>query len=340
MGQARPHRQHPFGVTRTVHRFLAVPFAAAVLALPFAAAAQTYPAKPIRLIVPFPPGGGNDTIARAVGQDLAKALGQQVVIDNRPGAGGALGAELAARSLPDGYTLFLAGVASHGINPALNPKLPYDPVRDFTPVSLLASAPLILVVHPSVPARSVKELVALAKAKPGALNYASNGPGSSSHLAGELFKLSTRTDLVHVPYRGLSPALTDLMAGQVQVMFSSAVAMLPQVKAGRLRGLATTGAKRPVAIPDLPTVAVAGVPGYETGSWYGIVAPANTPPDIVNRLSTEMQKIVRQPAMQERFNGDAANPIGSTPQEFAAHIQRELARWSKVAKAAGPIAQD
>ncbi|MGH8619801.1 MAG: Bug family tripartite tricarboxylate transporter substrate binding protein [Burkholderiales bacterium] len=313
---------------------------AVFLACPLAVTAQSFPAKPIRLIVPFPPGGGNDTVARAVGQELAKPLGQQVVIDNRPGAGGALGAELAAKAPPDGHTLFLAGVASHGINPALNPKLPYDPIRDFAPVSLLASAPLILVVHPSLPARSVKELIALAKAKPGALNYASNGPGSSSHMAGELFKLSTRTDLVHIPYKGLSPALTDLMSGQVQIMFSSAVAMLPQVKAGRLRGLATTGAKRPAAIPDLPTVAEAGVPGYETGSWYGIVAPAGTPPDIVNRLSAEMQKIVRQPAIQERFNAEAASPVGSTPQEFVTHLQREKERWTKVVKATGPIAQD
>ena len=305
-----------------------------------AAHAQTFPAKPVRLIVPFPPGGGNDTIARAVGQELAKALGQQIVIDNRAGAGGTIGADLAAHAPPDGYTLFLAGVASHGINPVLNPKLPYDAVKDFAPVSLLASAPLIVVVHPSLPVKTLKDLIALAKSKPDALNFASNGNGGSSHMAGEMFKAMAGVKIVHVPYRGLSPALTDLLSGQVQIMFSSAVAMLPQVKAGKLRGLATTGAKRPPAIPDLPTVAEAGLPGYETGSWYGIVAPANTPPEIVNRLSVELQKIVRQPAMQERFNNEAANPIGGTPQEFAAHIQRELARWAKVVKTTGPIAQE
>jgi tripartite-type tricarboxylate transporter receptor subunit TctC len=312
----------------------------AVLSLAATAQAQSWPAKPIRLIVPFPPGGGNDTIARAVGTELAKPLGQQIVIDNRAGAGGTIGADLAAHSPPDGYTLFLAGVASHGINPVLNPKLPYDPVRDFAPVSLLASAPLIVVVHPSLPVKSIKDLIALAKARPGALNFASNGSGGSSHMAGEMFNAMAGVKIVHVPYRGLAPALTDLLSGQVQIMFSSAVAMLPQVKAGKLRGLASTGAKRPPAIPDLPTVAEAGLPGYETGSWYGIVAPAGTSPEIVNRLSTELQKIVRQPAIQERFNAEAANPIGSTPQEFAAHIQREKERWTKVVKATGPIAQD
>jgi len=304
------------------------------------ALAQTYPAKPIRLIVPFPPGGGNDTVARSVGAELSKSIGQQVVIDNRAGAGGTIGAELAAKAAPDGYTLFLAGVASHGINPVLNPKLPYDPVRDFAPVSLLASAPLIVVVHPSLPVKTVKDLIALARAKPGQLNFASNGRGGSSHMAGEMFKSMAKVDMLHVPYKGLSPALTDLISGQVQVMFSSAVAMLPQVQAGKLRGIATTGAKRPAAIAQLPTVAEAGLPGYETGSWYGIVAPAGTPADVVNRLSGELQKVVRQPAMQERFNSEAAYPVGSTPQEFSAHIQRELARWAKVVKDAGPSLQD
>jgi tripartite-type tricarboxylate transporter receptor subunit TctC len=312
----------------------------AALALAATAQAQSWPSKPVRLIVPFPPGGGNDTVARAVGTELAKPLGQQIVIDNRAGAGGTIGADLAAHAPPDGYTLFLAGVASHGINPVLNPKLPYDAVRDFAPVSLLASAPLIVVIHPSLPVKNIKDLIALAKAKPGALNFASNGSGGSSHMAGEMFNAMAGVKIVHVPYRGLAPALTDLLSGQVQIMFSSAVAMLPQVKAGKLRGLATTGAKRPPAIPDLPTVAEAGVPGYETGSWYGIVAPAGTSPEIINRLSTELQKIVRQPAMQERFNAEAANPIGSTPQEFAAHIQREKERWTKVVKATGPIASE
>ena len=325
-------------VTRRLLQMLT--FAAAGLCAATGATAQGYPSKPVRLIVPFPPGGGNDTVARSVGAELSKTIGQQVVIDNRAGAGGTIGAELAAKAAPDGYTLFLAGVASHGINPVLNPKLPYDPVRDFAPVSLLASAPLIVVVHPSLPVKTVKDLIALARAKPGQLNFASNGRGGSSHMAGEMFKSMAKVDMLHVPYKGLSPALTDLISGQVQVMFSSAVAMLPQVQAGKLRGIATTGAKRPAAIAQLPTVAEAGLPGYETGSWYGIVAPAGTPADVVNRLSGELQKVVRQPAMQERFNSEAAYPVGSTPQEFSAHIQRELARWAKVVKDAGPSLQD
>ena len=325
-------------VTRRLLQMLT--FAAAGLCGATGATAQGYPSKPIRLIVPFPPGGGNDTVARSVGAELSKSIGQQVVIDNRAGAGGTIGAELAAKAAPDGYTLFLAGVASHGINPVLNPKLPYDPVRDFAPVSLLASAPLIVVVHPSLPVKTVKDLIALARAKPGQLNFASNGRGGSSHMAGEMFKSMAKVDMLHVPYKGLSPALTDLISGQVQVMFSSAVAMLPQVQAGKLRGIATTGAKRPTAMAHLPTVAEAGLPGYETGSWYGIVAPAGTPADVVNRLSGELQKVVRQPAMQERFNSEAAYPVGSTPQEFSAHIQRELARWAQVVKDAGPSLQD
>jgi tripartite-type tricarboxylate transporter receptor subunit TctC len=292
--------------------------------------AQDYPAKSIRLVVPFPPGGGNDTIARLMGHKLAPALGQQVLVDNRPGAGGTIGAEIAAKSPPDGYTLFLAGVASHGINPNLRKRLPYDPVRDFSGVSLIASAPLLVVVHPSLPAASVKQLVALAKAKPGAINFASNGTGGSSHLAAELFMMMTGTALVHIPYKGLSPALTDLLSGQVQLMFSSAVSMLPQVKAGKLRAIAMTGAKRSHAIPDIPTVAEAGVAGYETGSWYGIVAPAKTPRPVIERLSREIAAATRSAEISGRLVDEAVIPIGSTAAEFDAHIRRELARWAKV----------
>ena len=296
--------------------------------------AQEYPAKPVRLIVPFPPGGGNDTIARLLGQKLSPVLGQQVLVDNRPGAAGAIGAELAAKAAPDGYTLFLAGVATHGINPNLQKKLAYDPVRDFHGVSLIASAPLLAVVHPSLPARTVKQLVALARAKPGAINFASNGTGGSSHLAVEMFKMMTGTDMVHIPYKGLSLALTDLLSGQVQVMFSSAVAMLPQVKAGKLRAIAMTGAKRASAIPDIPTVAEAGVPGYETGSWYGIVAPARTPRPIIERLGREIAAITKSAEISDRLTNEAVIPVGSTPEEFDAHIRRELARWEKVIRAA------
>jgi tripartite-type tricarboxylate transporter receptor subunit TctC len=294
------------------------------------AAGQDYPAKSIRLVVPFPPGGGNDTIARLMGQKLAPALGQQVLVDNRPGAGGTIGAEIAAKSPPDGYTLFLAGVASHGINPNLRKQLPYDPVRDFAGVSLIASAPLLVVVHPSLPTASVKQLVALAKASPGAINFASNGAGGSSHLATELFMMMTGTRMVHIPYKGLSQALTDLLSGQVQLMFSSAVAMLPQVKAGKLRAIAMTGAKRSQAIPDIPTVAEAGVPGYETGSWYGIVAPAKTPRPVIERLSREIAAATRSAEVSARLVDEAVIPIGSTAAEFDAYIKSELARWARV----------
>jgi tripartite-type tricarboxylate transporter receptor subunit TctC len=302
---------------------------------PITATAQGYPAKSIRFIVPFPPGGGNDTIARLIGQKLTAATGQQVLVDNRPGAGGAIGAEAAAKSPADGYTMFLAGVATHGINPNLRRKIPYDPLKDFDAVSLVASAPLLVVVHPSLPIKSVKQLVALAKARPGQINYASNGAGGSSHLAVELFNMMSGTKMTHIPYKGLAPALTDLLSGEVQVMFSSAVAMLPQVKAGKLRAIAMTGARRSPAIPDIPTVAEAGVPGYETGSWYGIVVPAGTPKAAIDRLSKEIIAIVRAPEITGRLNDEAVIPVGSTPAEFTAHIKNELARWAKTIKQAG-----
>lgn len=293
-----------------------------------------YPSHAIRFIVPFPPGGGNDTLARMIGQQMAVSLGQQILIDNRPGAGGTLGAQVAAAAPADGYTIFLAGVATHGINPNIRKKLPYDAIRDFAAVSQIASAPLLVVVHPSLPVQSVKDLVALAKAKPGAINYASNGAGGSSHLAVELFNMMTATKMLHVPYKGLSPALTDLLAGEVQVMFSSAVAMLPQVKAGRLRAIAMTGAQRSAAIPGIPTVAEAGVKGYETGSWYGVVAPAGTPKYAIDRLSAEIIRITKSPEVTNRLVSEAVIPVGSTPDAFAAHIKAELARWAKVIKAA------
>ena len=299
-----------------------------------AAFAQTYPAKPVRFIVPFPPGGGNDTIARLVAQKLAATLGQQVIVDNRPGAGGTIGAEAAARSPADGYTMFLAGVASHGINPNIRRKLPYDALKDFDAVSLIASAPLLVVVHPSLPVKTVKDLVAFAKSRPGQINYASNGAGSSSHLGVELFNMMAGVKMTHIPYKGLSPALTDLLSGEVQVMFSSAVAALPQVKAGRLRAIAMTGSKRSAAISNVPTVAEAGIPGYETGSWYGVVVPAGTPKAAVDRLSKEIQGIVRSQDFTAKLNEEAVIPVGSTPEGFDKHIRAELARWAKVIKAA------
>lgn len=294
-----------------------------------------YPSKAIRWVVPFPPGGGNDTIARLVGQQLATAIGQQVLIDNRPGAAGALGAQVAAAAPADGYTIFLAGVGSHGLNPNLRRKLPYDAVKDFDAISLIASAPLLVVVHPSLPVKNVKEFIALAKARPGAINYASNGTGGSSHMAVELFDMLAGTRLLHVPYKGLSPALTDLLSGEVQVMFSSAVAMLPQVKAGRLRAIAMTGSKRSAAIPDVPTVAESGLKGYETGSWYGVVAPAGTPRHAIDKLSAEIIRITKSPQITNKLVEEAVIPVGSTPAEFSAYIKSEIARWGKVIKQAG-----
>ncbi len=318
-----------------MNRKLSVAVAAAALSAVAAgfACAQSYPAKPIRLLVPQAPGGGNDTIARMIAQKLTGSLKQQVVVDNRAGAGGLIAAEAVAKSPPDGYTLLLANVATMAIIPNVQKKVPYDPVKDFAPVSLIASAPLLVVVHPSLPVTSIKQLIALAKGKPGQLNYASNGIGSSTHLATEMFTMMTGTKLAHVPYKGLSPAMTDLLSGQVQIMFSSAVAMLPHVKSGRLRALAMTGAKRSSAIPDVPTVAEAGVRGYEAGSWYGIAAPAGTPRPIVDMLSKEVAAATRSPEVTERLTFEAVIPVGSTPDEFAEYIRKEFDRIGKVVKA-------
>ncbi len=295
---------------------------------------QAYPAKSIRLIVPLAPGGGNDTIARLIEQKISPALGQQVVVDNRAGAGGLIAAELVAKSPADGYTLLLGNVAVMTIIPNSQKKAPYDPLKDFAPVSLIASAPLLVVVHPSLPVNSIKQLVALAKARPNAINYASNGIGSSTHLATEMFSMMAGVKMVHVPYKGLSLAMTDLMSGQVPLMFSSAVAMLPHVKNGKLRAIAMTGARRSPVMADVPTVAEAGVPGYESGSWYGIVAPANTPRAIVDRLNREIVAAVKSKDIQERLNHEAVMPIGNTPEEFSAHIKTEFERMARVIREA------
>jgi tripartite-type tricarboxylate transporter receptor subunit TctC len=300
-----------------------------------AATAQTYPTKALRLVVPQAPGGGNDAIARMIGNKLTQSLKQQVVVDNRAGAGGLIAAEYIAKAPPDGYNLLLGNVATLTIIPNVQKNVPYDPFKDFEPVSLIASAPLLVVVHPSLPVTSVKQFIALAKAKPGALNYASNGVGSSTHLATELFKVMTGTNMTHVPYKGLAPATTDLLSGQVQVMFSSAVAMLPHVKSGRLRAIAMTGSTRSKAIPEVPTVAEAGVKDYEAGSWYGILVPARTDKAIVDTLSKEIAAAVRSADIQERLNNEAVIPVGGTPAQFAAHIKKEHARVAQVVKSSG-----
>ncbi len=297
------------------------------------AVAQTYPSKPVRMIVPFPPGGGNDILGRTVGQKLAQVVGQQVIVDNRGGAGGLIGAELAAKAAPDGYTIFLASVGNLAFNPALHTKLPYDPVKDFAPVTMLATSAFILVVNQALPAKSVKELIALGKAKPGSLNYASAGLGSSLHLTGEIFKLATGTDLVHVAYAGTAPALTDLIGGQVQIMFSTMPPALPQVKAGKLRALGVSGAKRSAAAPDVPTIAES-VPGFEVLNWYGITVPIRTPATIVRKLNQDLQAVLKSPEITEAFGAQGLDAAGNTPEQFAAYIKSEIENYAKVVKAA------
>ena len=298
------------------------------------AQAQTYPTKAIRLLVPQAPGGGNDTMARMIGQKLTLTLKQQFAIDNRAGAGGMIAAELAAKAPPDGYTLLLANVATMAIIPNVQKKPPYDPLKDFEPISLIAQAPLLVVVHPSLPVKSMKDLIALAKAKPGQVNYASNGIGSSTHLATELFVMMAGIKLTHVPYKGLSPALTDVLSGPVPLMFSSAVAMMPHVKAGKLRAIGTTAAKRSSSQPEIPTVAeAAGLKDYEAGSWYGLAAPAGTPRAIVDLLNRETVAAMKLPDIIERLSFEGVIPVGNSPEEFAAYIRKEHARIGRVIRA-------
>jgi len=299
------------------------------------ALAQPYPSRPIRLILPFPAGGPSDIVARSFGAKLSEALGQQVVPDNRGGAAGVIGAEIAARAAPDGYTLFLAAVGVMTLNPHLQRKLPYDPVRDFRPVSLLSMSPYILVVNQGVPAKSVGELATLAKAQPGKLNFASGGVGTGNHLSGELFKLAAGVDIVHVPYKGASLAVGDLVAGNVQMLFVNVLPALPHVKAGRVRALAVTSARRSAVVPDVPTFAEAGFPMVVTSSWHGIAVPARVPPAIVQRLHGELAKIARLPDLRERMEAQGSEVVGNTPEEFVAFIRKESERWGKVIRAAG-----
>jgi tripartite-type tricarboxylate transporter receptor subunit TctC len=296
--------------------------------------AQDYPVKPLRLLVPFPPGGGNDILARTVAQHLTQINGQQIIVDNRGGAGGLIGAELAARAVPDGYTIFLASIGNLAFTPALHAKLPYDPIKDFAPVTRLATSAFLLVVTPSVPAKSVKELIALAKAKPGSLNYASAGQGSSLHLTAEIFKLATATDLVHVAYKGSAPALTDLIAGQVQLMFGTMPATLPMAKSGKLRALGVSGAKRAAAAPEVPTIAEAGVAGFDVLNWYGITLPSGTPPAIVRKLNQNLLAALATPAMNEALFTQGLEAAGGTPAAFGDFIKSEMVKYAKVVKAA------
>lgn len=300
-----------------------------------AASAQTYPTKPIRMVVPFPAGGTTDILARAVAPKLNEAWGQQVVVDNRPGAGGNIGSELVAKSAPDGYTLEMGTVGTHAINASLYAKMPYDHVRDFVPVILVAGVPNVLVVHPSVPVNSVAELIAYAKANPGKLNFASSGSGTSIHLAGELFKVMAGVQMTHVPYKGSAPAVQDLLGGQVQLMFDNLPSSLPHIKAGKLRALAVTSAQRAPALPDVPTVAEAVLPGFEASSWFGVLAPAGTPAAIVAKLNAEIAKWLASPEAKEKLLSQGANAAGGPPEDFAKHIASETAKWAKVVKESG-----
>jgi len=304
------------------------------LAAGIAYAQSDYPHKPIRIVVPVAPGGGTDFTARLIGQKLAEAWGQSVIVDNRPGAAGNLGVEIVSKAQPDGYTLVMP-ITSFSINPSLYAKLPFDTVRDFAPVVLAASAPLLLVINPGVPAQSVKDLVALAKAKPGAMNYANSGSGTTAHLAGELFKRMAGVDIVSIAYKGGGPAVIDLIAGQVQIYFSTIPAALQQVKAGRLRALAVTSTKRVPELPDMPTVSESGLPGFEVVGWFGLFAPAGTPKPAIARLNTEIVRILNAPESRERLSGHGLIPGGGTPDELGRFLQAEIAKWRKLIKETG-----
>lgn len=296
--------------------------------------AQNYPSRPVRFIVPFPPGGGNDIVGRIVAQRLNDALGVPVVVDNRGGAGGTIGTDITSKAPPDGHTMLVNNI-SLAVNATLIPKLPYDTLKDLAPVTLLGRQPNVVVVHPGVPAGSVKELLALARAKPGQLTYGSGGIGTASHLATELLELMTQTDLIHVPYKGLGPALTDLMGGRVHVIISTLASALPQLKAGKMKPLAVTTATRSSFLPELPTMNEAGVKGYEFSTWYGLLVPGATPKPVVERLNAAAVKVLQAPALKEQFASQGLEPTPSTPAEFSAYLRSEVAKWGKVIKASG-----
>ena len=320
---------------KRVMRGAAVVLAGVLVVVATGAAAQSYPVKPIRLIVPYPPAGATDILGRIIGQKLGESLGQQVVIENRPGASGIIGADLAAKAAPDGYSLLVGQAANLAINISLMGKLPYDPVKDFAPVTLVAATPNLLVVHPSLPVRSVQDLIALAKAKPGAINYASAGSGSPGHLAAELLKKTAKIDMVHIPYKGAAPALTDVVAGQASLYFTSPISAQPFVKSGRLRMVAVTSAKRSPSLPDVPAVAEAGFPEFDLTSWWGILAPAGVARDIIERLHGETIRILNLTDVKQRYASLGADAVTNTPEQFAAYIKSEIAKWAKVVKDSG-----
>lgn len=299
------------------------------------AIAQQYPSRPVRVLVPSTPGGSVDTLARTIGPKLSERWGQQFIVENRAGASGTIAGELTAKAPPDGYLLLLGTISSLATNVVLQKKLPYDPVRDFAPVSLVATQNLMLVVHPSLPAKTVTELVRFAKSQPGKLSFASAGNGTGSHLSGELFKQVASLDILHIPYKGVQPAMVDVISGQVAINFPSILSGSPHARSGRVRAIAVTGAKRSPAVPELPTMQEAGVKNYESMTWYAIVAPAGTPQDIVTKLSVEVAAILKHPETNERLSREGADPVGSTPQEFGRFMQSEIEKWRKVIRTAG-----
>jgi tripartite-type tricarboxylate transporter receptor subunit TctC len=297
--------------------------------------AATFPNKSVRIVIPFPPAGVTDTLGRLLAQEMSKTWGQPVVPDNRPGASGSIGAEIVAKSPPDGHTLFLGHIGTHGVNPSLFSKLPYDPVKDFAPVTLLVSVANLLVAHPSVPANTLAELLALARAKPGTLTFASPGSGTSGHMSGELLKSMAKVNLVHVPYRGTGPASQDLLGGQVNLLFDTIFSQLGNVKAGKLKAFGITSAQRSPLMPDMPTIAEQGVPGYEIGPWFGLLATAGTPREVVLKIAGEAQRVMRSDEVGGRLGAQGLNIIASTPDAFTAHIASEMAKWARVVKESG-----
>jgi tripartite-type tricarboxylate transporter receptor subunit TctC len=322
--------------SRTAHALLAL---AAVVFAPASHAAESYPSKPVRVVAAFSPGGYVDFTARLVAGPLGAALGQQFIVENRAGAGGIVGTEVVARAAPDGHTLVVGSVGTHAVNQSLYPKLPYNVLRDFQPIARLSDAPSILAVHPSLPARNVKELIALARSKPGAINYASAGAGTSTHLAAVLFEHMGRIKLVHVPYKGGGPALVAVVAGEVPVTFGTAASVSPHTKSGRLRGLAVTSGQRSAVLPQLPTIAEAGLPGYEMLNWLGLFAPAATPRPLVDRIAAEAMRIVKSPDIVARFHAQASEPSPMPTDEFAAFVRKEVDKWARVVAATGMTAE-
>jgi tripartite-type tricarboxylate transporter receptor subunit TctC len=318
---------------------LALNAAAALIALTATVAAQNYPAKPIRMIIPFPPGGGSDVTGRAVATALTERLGRQVIVDNRAGAGGVIGTEIAANAPKDGYTLLMVSLA-HTVNPSLyDLKGRYDPIKSFVPVAIIAASPVVMVVNPNVPVKSVAELVALAKKQPGKLQFASAGVGSVTHLAGELFKYTAKIDMLHVPFKGAGPATIDVVAGHTSLMFGGLLATTPQIRSGKLRALGVGSLKRNPVFPDVPSIAEAGVPGYETVNWFGIVAPAGTPPAIVERLHREITAVQNLPAIKKQFDSDGATIVRMSPAEFGTYMAADMTKWQRVVKESGIKAQ-